>query len=245
MHKAAAVFICAVLFAGATQAQDCALDQLASLPITTLPGGAIAAPFEVNGKQVLLAISLQAPHTALSAAYAQQIGASGTGSIDLYSFGFGKYTFEHETVDRIADSPDGTAGVLGADRLHRFDVEFDFKNAKMNLFAKSQCPGPGVVYWSNQYTIVPMQVGADGHVVAQVTLDGKPANVVLSTAPEHIAMRTPEPVKALGIGALSLNNPQVEAGDVAPGADARVGLDELKNLHLFFAFNENKLYATP
>jgi predicted aspartyl protease len=245
MRILAAAFAGTMLLAGAAQAQDCTLDQLASLPITTLPGGAIAAPFEVNGKQVLLAISLQATHTALNATYAQQMGKDVSRKVVLDSFGFGKYTFEHETVDEIANSPDGTAGVLGADRLHHFDVEFDFKNAKMNVFAKTQCPGPGVVYWSNQYTMVPMQVGADGHVLAQMTLDGKPANVVLSTAPEHIAMRSPQPVKALGIGALSLNNPQVDAGDVAPGADARVGLDELKNLHLFLAFSENKLYVTP
>jgi predicted aspartyl protease len=245
MRILAAAFAGTMMLATGAEAQECELDRLASLPITTLPSGAIAAPFEVNGRHVLLAISLQAPHTALSAATAQQIGAGGGGSIVLDSFGFGKYTFEHEAVDEIANSPDGTAGVLGLDRLRRFDVEFDFKNAKMNLFAKSQCPGPGVVYWSNQYTVVPMQLDADGHVLVQVTLDGKPANVVLSTAPEHIAMRTPEPVKSLGIGALSLNNPQVDAGDVAPGADARVGLDELKNLHLFFAFSGNKLYATP
>jgi hypothetical protein len=246
MRILAAVFAGSILLATAAQAQDCAMDQLASLPITTLLSGAIAAPFEVNGRRVLLTISLQAPRTALNAAYAQQIGAGAGGSVVLDSFGFGKYTFDHETVEVIANSPDGTAGVLGADRVRRFDVEFDFKNARMNLFAKSQCPGPGVVYWAKQYTVVPMQLDADGRVVAQMMLDGKPANVVLSTAPEHVAMRTPEPVKTLGIGALSFNNPDVAAsGDIAPGADARVGLYELKNLHLFLAFSGDKLYATP
>lgn len=245
MRILAAVFAGSMLFAAAAQAQDCSLDQLASLPITTLSNGAIAAPFEVNGREVMLAISLQAPHTALNAGYAKQMGAAAGGSVVLDSFGFGKFTFEHEAVDVVADSPFGTAGVLGADRLRHFDVEFDFRNAKMNLFAKSQCPGAGVVYWAKQYTVVPMHIGADGHVLAQVTLDGKPANAVLSTAPEHVAMRTPEPVKALGLGALSFNNPDVTAGDVAADADARVGLDELKNLHLFLAFSDNKLYATP
>jgi hypothetical protein len=245
MRILAAVFAGSMLFASAAQAQDCAIDQLASLPITTLPSGVIAAPFQVNGRHVLLAISLQSPHTALNAATAQQMGKDTSGNVMLDSFGVGSYRFERETVDEIPTSPDGTAGVLGADRLRHFDVEFDFKNAKMNLFAKSQCPGPDVVYWTKQYTVVPMHIGADGHVLAQVTLDGNPANAVLSTAPEHVAMRSPEPVKALGIGAFSLNNPDVTAGDVAPGADARVGLDELKNLHLFLAFSENKLYATP
>jgi hypothetical protein len=240
------VFAATILFSGAVRAQDCSLDQLAALPLTTLPSGAITAPFGVNGRPTPLTVALQSTHTGLSAAYAQQIGESGAGPIDLNSLGFGKFSYDHDMVDRLADNADGTAGVMGIDRLRRFDVEFDFKNAKMVLFAKSQCPGPGFVYWTTQYTTVPMHIDADGHVIAQLTLDGRPVNAEISTAPGHLAMRVPANVKALGIGAIALNNPQVTtASNIAPGADVRVGLDELKKLHLFFAFSENKLYVTP
>lgn len=246
MRILAAAFAATVLLSGAVQAQDCSLDQLGALPITTMTNGAIAAPFEMNDRRALLTIALQTPLTGLSTAFAQQIGEGGTGPVTLLSFGFGKFTFDKEVVGRSEDGAPGTAGILGIDRLRRFDVEFDFKNAKMILFAKSQCPGPGFVYWASQYTVVPIHMDAAGHVLAQLTLDGKPVNAELSTAPGHLAMRTPANVSALGIGAITLKNPQVTAAsDIAPGADVRVGLDELKNLHLFFAFSEDKLYVTP
>lgn len=235
MRILAAAFAGAMLFASAAQAQDCSLDQLASLPITTLPNGAIAARFKVDDHSVLLAIALQSPHSGLT-----------DGGSNAHAIMAGAVTFDDETLAATADAPAGTAGVLGMDMLRRFNVELDMRGGKLVLFAHPQCAGAGVVYWTNQYTVVPMHIDADGHVIAQLTLDGRPANVEISTGPGHLAMRTPGAVKTIGIGAIALNNPQVEASnDIAPGADARVGLDALKNLHLFFAFGENKLYATP
>ncbi|HEY1836734.1 MAG: hypothetical protein WBQ17_11715 [Rhizomicrobium sp.] len=245
MRILAAAFAGTMLFAGAAQAQDCALDELASLPITTLPGGAIAVPVKVNGTAELFAVSLQSPHTAVSTVFAHELGQAAGNSATISDFQIGAYHFGDVSVAQTAETPADTAGVLGVDTLREYDVEFDFKNSQMILFVTSQCPGPGVVHWAKQYTVVPMHIDASGHLVAQLTLDAKPVNAVLSTAPEAVVMRAPEPVKALSIGALSLNNPQVAAGDVAPGAEVRVGLDELKNLHLFLAFSANKLYATP
>ena len=236
MRILVAAFAGTMLLATAAQAQnDCPLDQLASLPITTLPGGAIAAPFKVDDRSVLLAIALQAPHSGL-------VG----GVASAHSITAGNITFNGETVAAMTDAPAGSAGMIGMDLLRRFGVELDVQHATLLLFAHPQCPGPGVVHWTSQYTVVPMHIDADGHVIAQLTLDGRPANVELSTAPGHLAMRAPGAVKALGIGAIALNNPQVvAANDIAPGADARIGLDELKNLHLFFSFGEGKLYVTP
>ena len=242
MKKIASI-IGALLFATAAQAQDCRLERVVSLPLSTLPDGSIAAPFSVNGKTELLAISLQAPRTVLDSAEVD--GAPG-GDVKLRSFAMGKLTFADVTVGTAAGSLAGAAGVIGLDTLRRFDLEFDFRNAQLNLFTQHACLGTGVVYWTDRYTVVPMSSDAGGHVLAQVTLDGKPANAEISTAPGPVALRTPGAVKALGIGAITLANPPVTAGDgIAPGADARIGLDTLSKLHLFFAFSENKLYATP
>jgi hypothetical protein len=247
--KMKAAFVCATLFASAASAQDCSMEQIASLSIAPQPDGTIAVPADVNGKHVLLAVAMQAPHTALNADYVRQAGmeALGTG-VQLRQLGLGHFSFDDVGVATIASSPAGTAGVLGIDTLREYDVEIDFKSAKLNLFAKQHCTG-NVVYWTNSYTVVPFSVDAGGRVVAQMALDGKPVSVAVSTAPGHLAMRsmsTPAAYKTLGIGAISLSNPQVaSANDVDPGADMRIGLDDLKMLHLFFAFSENKLYVTP
>jgi hypothetical protein len=242
--KTIAAFIGAMLFATAAGAQDCSLDQIAALPITTLADGAIAVPLQLDNRHVLLEVALQAPHTAINADFARETGAGKT----LWEMNMGTYRFGEVPVAQIAASAPGTAGVLGLDTLHEYDVELDFKNAQMKLFAKDHCPG-NVVYWTNSYTVVPFSIDANGHIVAQMALDGKPVSVAVSTAPGHMAMRsmsTPVAYKTLGIGAISLSNPQVtQAGDVDPGAQMRIGLDDLKMLHLFFAFSENKLYVTP
>jgi hypothetical protein len=246
MRGFAVAFAGAMLFAGAAAAQNCSLDQLVALPITTLPSGAIAVQLRVNGTRELFAVSLQAPHTAISTAFARDLGQAAGNSAVISDFQIGAYHFGNVPVAQTSDTPDNTAGLLGVDTLHEYDVEFDFHDSQMILFAKSQCPGPGVVHWSKTYTVVPFSIDAQGHVVAQLTLDGKPASVEISTAPGHVAMRAPRDVKALGIGAISLANPQISAAtDLDPGADARIGLDDLKKLHLFFAFSENKLYVTP
>lgn len=227
----------AMLFATAAAAQDCALDQLGSLPVTTLPSGAIAAPFVVDGNSVLLAVSLQSPQSGLDAAHARDLP---------HAITLGKITFSGESMAAMADAPAGSSGVIGTDLLRRFSVELNMHDRQLVLFAHPQCPGPGAVYWTKQYTVVPMHIDGGGHVIAQLTLDGRPANVEISTGPGHLAMRTPGAVKAIGVGAIALNNPQVDAAtNIAPGADARIGIDELKNLHLFFAFSEGKLYVTP
>ena len=248
MHKTAIAFACAILFATAASAQDCSLEQIASLPLTTLPSGAIAVPVNVNGNRVLLAVAIQSPRTALDAVYVHRMGGGDSSGVTLRSLGIGKYTFNDVAVAQIADSEQGTAGVLGVDTLRGYDVEIDFKGEKLNLFTKQHCKG-NVVYWTNSYTMVPFSVDASGQVVAQMTLDGKPVNVAISTAPGHLAMRSMSAqaaYKMLGIGGISLSNPQIAiAGDIDPGADIRIGLDDLKMLHLFFAFSENKLYVTP
>jgi hypothetical protein len=79
--------------------------------------------------------------------------------------------------------PDGVAGILGTGLLQHFDVELDFANAKMNLYSPQHCAGK-VVYWSDQYAVVPLEVNAlTGEIMVPATLDGGPLTVTLATDP--------------------------------------------------------------
>jgi len=53
------------------------------------------------------------------------------------------------------------------------------------------------------------------------------------------------PFKALDIGGIRFDNPRIDISGTAwePGTDLILGLNELRRLHLFFAFREQRLYA--
>lgn len=89
-------------------------------------------------------------------------------------------------------------GVMGTDLLSHFDVEFDFTNGKMNLFAQDHCPGK-VIYWKHMaVSMVPLtlfqpttndsRTGYQGYLKrfeqmwVPVTLDGKSLPAQISTS---------------------------------------------------------------
>jgi hypothetical protein len=68
LKLSSAAFAAALLCAGsATAAPDCALKQIASLPITTTASGKIAVPVKIDGTERLLAVELGAATTGINA----------------------------------------------------------------------------------------------------------------------------------------------------------------------------------
>ncbi|MDE3116551.1 MAG: hypothetical protein KGL26_13190, partial [Pseudomonadota bacterium] len=75
----------------------------------------------------------------------------------------------------------GIDGILAPDILSTFDVEFDFKHGKMNLFQQKHCPGQ-VVYWTRQpYARMPIRVSRNRRIFVDAALDGHQARAMLDT----------------------------------------------------------------
>jgi predicted aspartyl protease len=82
------------------------------------------------------------------------------------------------------------AGLLGADFLSAFDIEFDLGKKVMRLFNPQDCKGDQVVYWANSYAMVPLVPPANpgggvffdpGWVIANVSLNGQDALAMFDT----------------------------------------------------------------
>jgi len=74
----------------------------------------------------------------------------------------------------------GEDGIFGANFLASYDVELDLAHHKMNLFTQDHCPG-NVVYWTQDYTVVPFRLDASLHATFEATLNGKPLRALLDT----------------------------------------------------------------
>jgi predicted aspartyl protease len=77
-------------------------------------------------------------------------------------------------------APDGEDGVLAPEYLRNFDLDFDFANHTLNLFRPHPC-NDHVVYWTNQFTALPLDVTAQGHIRMLSGLDGKEMETLIDT----------------------------------------------------------------
>ena len=75
--------------------------------------------------------------------------------------------------------------------MGRFDVEFDFANAKMNYLAPDHCPGK-VIYWPTSVLAeVPMKY-IDHHIRVDVTLNGHNFRAILDTGAYNTTLTAAE-----------------------------------------------------
>ncbi|HLJ52282.1 MAG TPA: hypothetical protein VKT24_02785, partial [Rhizomicrobium sp.] len=69
--------------------------------------------------------------------------------------------------------PEGTNGTLSNDVLRVYDDEFDFANAKFNLFLQDHCE-TNLAYWTkDDHAEIPFKLDDVGHIRFQVELDGQ------------------------------------------------------------------------
>ncbi len=76
----------------------------------------------------------------------------------------------------------GADGILGADFLANFDLDFDFAGGKVNLFSQEHCDGK-VGYWTDDPPIgIPIVREEDrAHISTHVTVEGKDAKALIDT----------------------------------------------------------------
>jgi hypothetical protein len=206
----------------AVDAPDCALKQIASLPITTTSTGKIAVPVKIAGRDVLMAVELGASTTGINANLIDELkldtrpipGAYVPPDLDdvllipssvpfIYQDNVFTGGMNIAILRKVAlpdfQIGDGIVGILGTELLQHFDVELDFANAKMNLYSQDHCAGK-VVYWANEYTTVPIEINSlTGEIMAPVTLDGAPFTATLATDPGNSYMSFGVIAKALDV----------------------------------------------
>ncbi len=175
--------------------------------------------------------------------------------------------------------PYALSGTLAPDFLSHYDVEFDFANARMKLFAPGTCPQSA--YWTTDpsghadltpnpthHIIAPVEI--DGHtVVALLDTGASRSDLSLETARQLFgAAMSPAalqpatsadagpglftyPFHTISIGGVKVANPDIV---LVPDAISRrppqtprliLGMDVLRQLHLYISYSENRLTLTP
>jgi predicted aspartyl protease len=162
--------------------------------------------------------------------------------------------------------PYALSGTLAPDFLSRFDVEFDFANARMNLFAPGACPlaasgAVGLASDANHHLIVPVEI--DGHTIpAMLDTGASRSEISLETArslfgpmPDLRAANRSDaepglaahPFRTLTVAGVQIADPDIL---VAPDAVSRrpagaprlvIGQNLLRRLHLFISYSRNML----
>lgn len=288
---AAALALFALCQAAAAE-EDCRLTLAASLPMSPENIGRVIVPAEIDGKPLNLLVDTGSPLTGITQRAADRLGIQThliTGDVALYApYAGGRVTHfakvkNFKLGDMIAprakfmvmphDSEESD-GLIGADFLKQFDVEFDFAAGKLNLFQPHPCPGK-VVYWTQTapVAVIPFSVEQyGGDVRIGLTLDGKHVPTVLDTGAPHTSIsattagtwfdvdeNTPGVerfdggllryhFKNLSFEGIAVADPEI---DILPVKNAHsldfqalLGMNVLRRLHLFVAYREHKLYVT-
>jgi len=314
--KRATFIIAAFLFATAAHAaEDCTLKEYAELPMTVRANGDLTIPMTLDGQEAAMKLGLSDPYSFLRKSYADARGfptkplasvvqhiklqvhvggesAETVATVPSFSIGHASGKDYEAVLFDKGDLDDAANGEVALDLLSRFDVELDFANMRLGLYAQDHCEGK-VVYWAPSYAAIPFRTDFGLHPMFKMTLDGKTLIVALSSDHGHGRMPMPAatrlfgidetnaslqplaadeegrklyryPFKTLAIEGVTIYNPEIDLvaiddkDECRPvyshipasgnfclgGADLNMGVQEMRQLHLYFAFKEKMLYVT-
>jgi predicted aspartyl protease len=189
---------------------------------------------------------------------------------DVSEFGLGRLKSPN-TPFMVLNEAAISDGLLGADFLYYFDLDFDFAKAKLNLISPDHCKGK-VVYWSKgDYGVVPFEYDTQRKIALSVVLDGKKLNAVLDTGAsvtvmsletaaslfdwdeDDIVKGRQKPVFAsMAFGSVVISHPAItlvsDKESVLLGSRQPkmiIGMDVLRRLHLYISYKEKMIYVTP
>lgn len=166
-------------------------------------------------------------------------------------------------------------GLLGAEFTSFFDVDFDFAAGTVNLFSPDHCPGRVVYWtnaqvpaldFKNVNNAIRVDVTIAGRSEPAAIDTGSTATVMsLETAADLLGMaedklrilndqgKADTLFKSLSFQNVTINNPVIR---LVSNDDSKVighhneikiviGMNVLRQLHLYIAYKEKKLYVTP
>jgi hypothetical protein len=181
----------------AVRAETCALERVASMPMTLDQANWLRVPALFNGKDKgamlidtgaftsllrrSVVTELRLPERKLSE------GVHGAGGRPLTTgvvvdLQLDKLVARNSILVVAPDRVfmDGQAGLIGEDYFVNYDLDLDFEGNKVNLFSQDHCPGQ-VVYWAKNFIQIPFTLNDGNEIIVSVTLDGRALKAVLDT----------------------------------------------------------------
>jgi predicted aspartyl protease len=191
--------------------------------------------------------------------------------VGLDTFGLGRLIAKSVPMPVMPDTllQSEAYGLLGGNVLHGYDVEVDFFHEKLNLFSPDHCP-ERVVYWADAWAQVPITLDDSWHILIPVTLDGKAMKATVDTGAADTIMtiehaqdlfgwdlsalkpvaggRYAYPFASLKFEGVEVRHPNIRLvpkSAVAVGApELLLGVNVLRELHLYISYKEKMLYLT-
>jgi predicted aspartyl protease len=185
---------------------DCRPELKASFELGTDWYGGVYVPARVSGMTLKLLVDTGGTYSMLTDSTVASLGLfrhrSRSPGMTLY----GGETLDHfvmvndmrigtiaaNTVDFLvmpdARLPSELSGTLAPDVLSRFDVDFDFADARLNLFAPKRCGGPAALSASGKIDRIPIRLDEQKHVIIPVQVDGRNLTAYLDTGASRSEM---------------------------------------------------------
>jgi predicted aspartyl protease len=258
------------------------------------PTGRPNVPLSIGGQTFNLLVDTGGVDSMLSDKTVEALGLPKMPLQYAYVVMFGGLKIDHNTIARDIDfgglkaekmpflvtpapMSDGVSGILSNDVLRVYDVEFDFANARFNLFLQDHCQAD-LAYWTtDDHAEIPFTLSNIGHIEFLVELDGQSIRAVLDTGAFRSTLQLEQaedifsfkdddpalktiakssrgnvskyPFKTLKFGGVAVSNPDIllfPRREIAlPGRPELIlGMDVLRQLHLYIAYKEKKLYVT-
>jgi len=222
--------------AAAADDADCTPKLLSSLPLIAESDGRYAVDVAIDGAPHRLLLATTSAHSVFfqdftegaglhqhelperKTFYVLQSKAVGIAVADTLSIAGNTANNVQALVIKNSYAPDAqVVGALGADLLSGFDVDIDFKGAKVNLYAANPCEGKPV-YWSKTYT--DLAFDGDAGFSVPMTLDGKTLAVRIDTLIPHSQMR------------MDIANEYFGLTEASPGI-VQTGIDDTNHLPVY------------
>ena len=283
-----------MLISPASADDSCRLVRMAAFDIDINSAGGVSVPITISGQSVSLLVDTGAIFSMLTEQSVQQLELKKLRAFDSREAMFGgrKVDFYVETHDvdlggLKADHmpmqvlpegivPNDIGGILAPNIMLHYDVDFDFANAKFNLFSQDHCEGK-VVYWTTAPAAeIKIDVDPNGHILVPVVVDGQQINAAIDTGSSRSVLSlelaknlfniastdsklTPSkgrwhafhyPFATLTLQGITVQNPDLELvsddeSHVPNGSPKLIlGMGILRQLHLYIAYKEKKLYVT-
>lgn len=227
------LILAAIALACASQAHaaECGPLKLVNTVPTTLRGPRVLLPVKLNGTEETFLLDTGGVATQVSAQTAADLklpvvemdmkmldlyGHASTRGVRVENFTLGRLQ-DHGTYMPIWPSPDlgvseGFSGLLAADYMGRYDIEFDFTGGKMNYFLGDHCDGK-VVYWpAAAVAVVPMTFREDHHLRIPVVLNDHTFNAIIDTGAPTSTIMASEAKRVFGLDGPAPGDP-VHPGD--------------------------------
>lgn len=200
--RSGALALLAALASVPARADDdgkCRLVREDSLDMTFVPDGRVSVPMTIDGRPARMLVDTGGlismltppmvaalglfPHIIENARIEQYGGLLVDHYVTVDDIMLGRLQGRHHDFLVMPEHGYNSAmdGLLAPDILSSYDADFDFANAKLNLFSQDHCEGE-VVYWTqNPFGVVEFHSNQFGQMSVPVELDGKSFRATIDT----------------------------------------------------------------